>query len=161
MPVVYCIVCNITGEKYYGSTIQSLKQRMRLHVFKLNCCARQIILRGDYDVYPLHEYETEEEARLKEDWYICNKECINEYRVRLTDEERKQYYRENSKKYHQENKEVIHQKQKIYGVKYREENKEKIKLKKAEKVECEFCKFIGTKDKLKRHQRTKRCKQFQ
>ena len=161
MPITYCIVCNITGEKYYGSTVQSLKQRMNHHRCVLNCVSRQIILRGDYDVYPLHEYETELEARLKEGWYIDNKECINERRVCVTDEEKKEYYKVYNKKYNQENRETIQKKVKIYGVKYREKNKERIKLKKAEKVQCEFCNEYSTSSHLRRHQRSKKCLKFQ
>ena len=28
---IYKVVCNITGEEYYGSTIKTLKERLRLH----------------------------------------------------------------------------------------------------------------------------------
>ena len=158
MPITYCIVCNVTGEKYYGSTVQPLEVRMKRHKSKSNtCCSKQIIERGDYDIYQLSEYETELEAKMKEDWYIDNKECINQQRVCLTDEERKQYYKEYSKKYYEENKEQIIEKSKQ---KY-QENKEQINEKRKEKVECEFCKSIGRKDDLKRHQRSKKCKQFQ
>ena len=124
MAITYCLVCNITGEKYYGSSKHTLEQRMNQHKWKSNtCCSRHIILRGDYDIYQLAEYETIEEAEMKEDWYIDNKECINKQRVRLTDEERTQYRRK--------------------------------------KIECEFCKFIGYKRELKRHQRSKRCLKYQ
>ena len=98
MAKTYCIVCNITGEKYYGSTKNTLKLRMSLHKSNLNCCSKQIILRGDYDIYQLGHYETIEEAEMKEKWYIDNKECINKNRVRVTNEERLQYNREKSKK---------------------------------------------------------------
>ena len=186
MAITYCIVCNITGEKYYGSTINSLEKRLREHKCKSNsCCSKQIILRGDYDIYPLHEYETELEAKMKEKWYVDNKECINKQRVYLTEEERKQYrkeryenikyskeYRENKKKnkkqYRENNKEKI----KEYQKEYRENNKEKLKKKRKEcreinkekfneKAECEFCKFIGYKRHLKNHQKSKKCLEYQ
>ena len=124
--IVYCIECNITGQKYYGSTIQTLEQRTRRHKSVGNtCCSKQIIERGDYNIYPLHEYDTEEEAELKEKWYIENKECINQRRVRITDEERFQYkkeycknnpelHKERCKKWYEKNREKIKEYNKLY-----------------------------------------------
>jgi len=186
MVSVYCLVCNITGEKYYGSTGKTLSQRLSLHK-KLDCTSKQIILRGDYDIYKLSEYETKEEAELKEDWYIRNKECVNQMRVKLTDEERKEgvkkrnkEYREKNgekiknykKEYYENNRENHKEKMKEYSEKNREKikdykkewyekNIEKIKEKMKEKVECEYCGFSSTKINLKRHQRTKSCLTYQ
>ena len=168
MAITYCIVCNITGEKYYGSTKSTLSIRMNHHRCDLNCSSKKILLRDDYVVYTLDQYDTIEEARLKEDWYIRNNECINKQRVCLTDDEKKHYnkyyyeknkeqIREYRKEYYQEKKEKLNKKSK----KYQQENKQQISEKKKEKVECEFCKFIGRKGDLKRHKRTKKCKQFQ
>ena len=183
MAIIYCIVCNITGEKYYGSSKKTLEKRMSYHKCKSNrCCSRHIILRGDYDSYILAEYETIEEAEMKEDWYIDNKECINEQRVRLTDEERLQkekIYREKNrekkseylKEYYEKNREKIKEKEKIYREKnsekikeykkkYREQNSEKDKeyqkiyyKKNREKVNCEFCKKQMCRKSLTRHKK--------
>ena len=191
MPITYCIECNITGEKYYGSTKSTLSIRMNKHRHNLNCASKEILLRDDYVVYTLHEYDTIEEAKLKEDWYIRNNECINERRVCVTYEEKKHYQKqydkvykkiyhqenkerlnEKSKEYRQENKEQIREHSKEYYQKnkeriseqkkeYRQKNKERISEKESKKVECEFCKFIGRKGDLRRHQRSKKCKQFQ
>jgi hypothetical protein len=121
MAITYCLVCNITGEKYYGSSTMTLEKRMSFHKSKSNrCCSRHIILRGDYDAYLLHEYETIEEAEMKEDWYIDNKKCINQQRVCLTDEEKKQY----GKQYYENNIEKKKQKNKIYYEKNKEKNKQ-------------------------------------
>ena len=187
MPITYCIECNITGEKYYGSTKSTLSIRMNSHRNKLDCASKEILLRDDYVVYTLAEYDTIEEAELKEKWYINNKECINKNNVCLTDEERKEYYKEyykqkyqenkeqileRNKEYHQKNKEQISEKHKEYyqenkeqfserNKQYREQNKEQIREKAKKKVECDFCKSIGRKDYLKRHQRSKKCLKFQ
>jgi len=174
MPITYCIVCNITKEKYYGSTIRTLQQRLSKHKCKSNrCCSKQIILRGDYDIYQIAEYDTIEEAEMKEKWYIRNKECINKQRVRLTEEERKQYEKEYNKKwneensekkklinkeYYEKNSEVKIQYQKQYREKnsekikeYHEKNKEQINEKNKEKVNCEFCKKQMNRSSIKRH----------
>ena len=157
MPITYCIVCNITGEKYYGSTKKTLEKRMYFHTNILDCCSKQIILRGDYDFYQLAEYETIEEAEMKEDWYIDNKKCINERRVRLTDEERTKYIKKKSKNYYYNNKEVIIEKRKEYY----QGKKDYINEKGKETIECEFCKCIRVKRELKRHQKSKKCLEYQ
>ena len=153
MAITYCVVCNITGEKYYGSTIKTLKHRMIKHKSELSCRTKQIIERGDYNSYILGEYETEEQARLKEKWYINNKECINRQRINCTSEE----LLEQKRNYYHNNKEQNKQKR----IEYREKNKETIKLKKAEKVQCEFCNEYSTSSHLRRHQRSKKCLKFQ
>ena len=178
MAITYCIVCNITGEKYYGSTKQTLEKRMSVHTSAFNCISRQIIQRGDYNIYPLHKYETIEEAKMKENWYINNKECINKNRVCVTKEERLQ----KSKEYREKNREKINAKQKIkreknpekikeyyeknknceknkkYKKEYYEKNREKIKEyyeknreKHREKVECQFCKKQLCRDSITKH----------
>jgi len=179
MPITYCIVCNITGEKYYGSSKQTLEQRLSKHKCKSNTSySKQIIVRNDYDIYKLGEYDTIEEAEMKEKWYIDNKECINKHRVRLTDEERKEYNIKNSKEYREKNrekiiekykknkdkisetmkeyyemnKEVILEKQRIHY----QENKEEIN----KNVECEFCKCILMRKNMKRHQKSKSCLEY-
>mgnify|MGYP005996765703 CR=1 FL=1 len=124
MAITYCLVCNITGEKYYGSSTKTLETRLNSHISKYNTCvSRQIIERGDYDIYQLGEYETELEAKMKEKWYINNKECINKNNVLVTDEEIKQYH----KQYRENNKEEIKQYAKQYSKKYCENNKEEKK----------------------------------
>jgi len=161
MAIVYCIVCNITGEKYYGSTIRTLSKRLSKHKRQLNCTSKQIILRGDYDIYKISEYETQEEALQREDWYIRNKECVNRQRVKLTDEDRKDY----KKKYREKNIEEIKDYEKEYNEKNRERRKENSKeyyeKNRKEKVECEYCGFSIVKNNLKRHQRSQSCLTYQ
>ena len=114
MAIVYCIVCNITGEKYYGSTKQTLSRRLSEHK-RLRCTSKQIISRGNFDIYKLIQCETREEALLKEDWYIRNKECVNKKRVCVTDEDRKEWNKEYNEKNIEKRKE------------WRKKNIEKIK----------------------------------
>ena len=172
MAITYCIVCNITGEKYYGSSKNTLIVRMSFHKCKSNtCCSKQIIERGDYDIYQLAEYETIEEAENKEDWYIRNKKCINKRRVRITDEEKKQYYEknrekmnENSKEYYYNNSEKMKKYNKEWRLKNRQEynaktkifyenNKDKINGKKRERVNCNFCGKEYSRDSLIKHKK--------
>ena len=53
MPITYCIFCNISCEKYYGSTIQKLNKRISKHISEAKqdgtCSSKYIINRGDYN----------------------------------------------------------------------------------------------------------------
>ena len=82
MAIIYCIECNITGEKYIGSTIQKLSDRIKCH-----CCtkynnyrSRQIIDRNDYKYYILEELGDLDKKAIedKEAEHIRNTEkCVN------------------------------------------------------------------------------------
>jgi hypothetical protein len=138
MAITYCIFCNISGEKYYGSTIQKLHKRISKHISEakhnMYCSSKHIINRGDYEVYIIGEYKTEEEARMKEKWYIQNKPCINMRQVCVTPEERKKQRK-----------------------KYSQENREEILRKKAVVVVCKYCGQNATVSHLARHQKSIKC----
>ena len=138
MPITYCIFCNISGDKYYGSTIQKLNKRISKHISEakqdLTCSSKQIIKRGDYEVYIIGEYKTLEEARMKEKWYIQNKPCVNIRQVCVTPEERKKQRK-----------------------KYSQENREEILRKKAVVVVCKYCGQNATVSHLARHQKSNKC----
>lgn len=138
MPITYCIFCNISGDKYYGSTIQKLNKRISKHISEakqdLTCSSKQIIKRGDYEVYIIGEYKTVEEARMKEKWYIQNKPCVNMRQVCVTPEERKKQRK-----------------------KYSQENREEILRKKAVVVVCKYCGQNATVSHLARHQKSNKC----
>ena len=70
-----------------------------------------------------------------------------------TKEQKKSY----DKKYNEENKTEILERKK----KYREENRNKINQKKKEKINCEFCNCLTTKQNIKRHQQSVKCLKFQ
>ena len=167
MAITYCIVCNITGEKYYGSSTKTLEQRLKKHKHTMSCACNKIIERGNYEIYQLGKYETIEEAEMKEDWYIRNKECINKQRVIVTKEEVKEYqkewYQKNKYKlleYHKDHYEINREKYLESGKKSYQKRKDKILEKLKEKVECEFCRCIYSRSSLKRHQRSKKCLQL-
>jgi len=127
---IYKIVCNITGEVYYGSTIDTLNRRLTKHKqSRKSCSSRNIIERGDYEMiliknYPCNNvYELEEE----ESNYIRNNTCIN---VVIPNRTQKEYYEDNKKK-------IL----------------EKIKKYEAEKITCE-CGAIITRGAILRHRKT-------
>jgi len=80
---IYKIVCNITGEQYFGSTTQSLAQRLSTHrgefKKKIKCKSSQIIERGDYQIVLCEECacETREQLMRIERKWIEENNCIN------------------------------------------------------------------------------------
>ena len=81
--IIYEIVCNITGQRYIGSTIRSLDERMSKHRNKLNCESKIIINRGNYTKNELESFNTRFELAglLKEQYYMDNIENINKRRA--------------------------------------------------------------------------------
>lgn len=161
MAITYCIFCNISGERYYGSSTQNLARRMASHKCNLNCSSKQIILRGDYDAYVVGHYDTIEEAREKEDWHIRNKPCINKSCVSSTKEEREKKAIEVKAFYSKKKNLTQKEKRKLYDIDYREKNYEKKQHNHNKKVQCEFCNEYSSNSHLARHQRSIKCKKFQ
>jgi predicted choloylglycine hydrolase len=63
----------------YGSTIQTLKERLRKHKTSLNCSSRDIIANGDYDIILIENFTCESKLELetRERYFIENNNCIN------------------------------------------------------------------------------------
>jgi len=179
---IYKIVCNETGEIYYGSTIQKyLCIRMSHHKCKKTCRSRQIINRNNYYCELIENYScnNRKELETRERWYIENNNCINKVIPTRTKKEKKnynkEYYEENKEKkkeYRQDNKEKIKEYQKEHNKKYYQENKEKIIEKKnkyyqenkdkinekrKETITCDICGSIVGMSSLKRHQQRQIC----
>jgi len=82
--IIYEIVCNITGERYIGSTKQKLNQRMWSHKRtndpsrKHYCSSKQIIARGDYRCNIIEEGEC---GREREQYYLDTLPNINRIRA--------------------------------------------------------------------------------
>jgi len=114
---IYKIVCNITGEIYIGSTVQTLKKRLkghesgyRFHVKKggSKTSSFQIIERGDYKIELIIEFpcESRVELEMKEGSYQLSLKCVNKLIARRSPEDmciaskkyRKQYRLDNYEK---------------------------------------------------------------
>ena len=125
---IYKIVCNETGQTYYGSTTVPLSQRIGKHRRYTGCSSWCIIERGNYDYSLIEEFscESKEQLHKRERWYIENNDCVN---VRVEGRTQKEYKQENkekiqeqTKQYREANKEKIQEQRK----QYLEANKEKI-----------------------------------
>lgn len=147
--VVYRIYDNTNGNVYYGSTIQTLSNRIAGHrtSYKkyLNGTYHyvksiDIIKNGDYsyNIVEEVEFETKYELHNRERYYIENNECVNKFipnrtikEYREDNKDKMKEYRENNKdkfkqymkEYYEDNKNDILEKQKEYN----EDNKNKIK----------------------------------
>ena len=128
---IYKIVCNITGEEYYGSTIKILEERLRLHKASRDCMSNKILDRGNYEMILIKNYPCNSRWELEEEEgkYIRNNKCIN--------------------------RNIPHRTPKEYYEKYREDNKEQISKQKKERVSCE-CGSIVNRDELSRHRKSKK-----
>jgi hypothetical protein len=179
--VIYRIYDNTNGNIYYGSTIQSLSNRMAAHRTKYKMWLKgihhygksfDILKNGDYDYNIVEEVECENKYELhnRERYYIENNECINKCIPTRTDKEyykdnkvkikvyRKEYCKKNinkilekAKEYRKDNKDKI----KEYKKQYNKDNKDKIKEYNKEKITCD-CGCIITKNYLTKHKKTKK-----
>ena len=133
---IYKLVCNVTGDTYYGSTIQSLKRRLQKHKVdykrylngKLNYYTSfKIIENANYDIYLVEDYGCLNRKQLQriEGIYIKYNDCINK---RVEGRTRK----ESMNAYYEKNRD----KKKEYLKKYRENNRDKLKEYKNQKFYC-------------------------
>ena len=132
---IYHIVCNITGETYYGSTVQKISQRMNGHRNKDNeCLSKPIIERGDYHYGLVEDYKCDnlEQLLMRERYYVDNNDCVNKICPIRTKEEgavmKKLYYQEHideilayKKLWREENKKEIRAKEKAYWEEHKDE----------------------------------------
>ena len=155
---IYKIYCNITGETYYGSTVQSLAKRVGQHRETYHKWKKgdfgymksfDIIDRGEYVYSLVEEYpcENKEQLYARERYWIENNECINKHIPGRTNKEwyqdNKEKVLEKAKKHREQNKEHLLEKEQEYREqnrenlragykKYREQNKEKVAEKQKE-----------------------------
>lgn len=126
---IYKLECN--GLVYYGSTKQSLEERLRSHKAHYNQYLRdnsktyftsyEVLKNGDYKIELVEDYpcSSKLELELREKYYITNFDCVNKCIPRRTREE-----------YFEANKDKIKQQRSERGKKYREGNEELVKKKK-------------------------------
>jgi len=171
---IYKIVCNETGEVYYGCTTQKLSSRKRNHVAKAKdkeCTSHIIINRGNWTMSLIERYScsSKEELQARENEYILNNPCVNKNRTYNTPEERelmKQKHKAQTAKWCEENREYYLEKQREHyeenkdkylerANNYYEKNKEAIIQKHCEKFNCP-CGGKYTYSHKPRHLKTKK-----
>jgi len=176
---IYKIISSECDLVYYGSTVETLKERLQNHKRTYDMYLKgtyhyvtsfEIIDKGNYQIVLVEDYpcESRKELELREGEYIKNNECVNRIVPRRTPDE---YYKDNHerilkqrKQYREANAEKILE----YQEQYRDTNREKInqrqknynKLNKEiinQKIICEICSLEIGKRYKKKHQKTKKC----
>ena len=183
---VYGIFCNKNWKVYYGSTKQTINERLSNHKSEYKrflkgergyyyCSSFEIIKNNDYRIELLESCFHVPHMIEMETYYFDNFKCVNIYRPGIPGRTKKEYYEDNkesivekSKEYYQDNKESIGEKKKLYQEnnkdsiteyqkQYREDNKESISEKKKELYTCE----CGVKSRIShksRHEKSIRHK---
>jgi len=158
MGSIYEIVCNVTGLRYIGSTIKSLKQRLSGHksAYKRNklyhdsgCSSSKVIENGNCNINLLEQVEQIDISNMliREQYYINSLDCVNTNKACLTEDERLNYkgnkdkQRITKKKYSILNKEYIKERSKQYNI----DNKDLIKQRKIQYNIDNKEKYIQTK----------------
>ena len=161
---------------YYGSTIQTLKQRFRQHKKDLICAVKKIFETDNCRIELVEDYscETKRELEIREKHYILNFECINIQTPVVSKEEtikRQKLWAKNNKGKRKEQlkkwreskgKEYIQkhiEKHNKYSLEYYHENKKKIMEQRKITMECD-CGGKFRKHCKKRHERSKKHKNY-
>lgn len=112
---IYCIECNITGEKYIGSTIRKLCQRIACHKTYNSCVSRHIIDRGNWKYYLLEEVD-ESQRLIREQYYMdITDKCINYQRaIGYTNKEYCELNKDKKKEYDKQHYQLNKDKLKLY-----------------------------------------------
>jgi len=77
---IYKVICNITGETYYGSTTRTLDCRLKDHECHADETAiRSILERNNYEMLLVENFicDNKNELLWRERWWIENNDCIN------------------------------------------------------------------------------------
>tara|TARA_R110001592_G_scaffold340298_1_gene628392 strand:+ start:40 stop:783 length:744 start_codon:yes stop_codon:yes gene_type:complete len=161
---------------------EELHREERKYIESIECVNKNIPTRTDKEYREINkdkmkEYYEINKDKIKEyhkEYYEDNQDNYKEYKKKNRDkikEYKKQYSKDNKEKvkeYKKKNRDKI----KEYIKQYRENNKDKLKEirkkyieknkdKIKEKIECEFCRSTITKNHIKRHQQSLKCKKFQ
>tara|TARA_Y100001972_G_scaffold122678_1_gene168664 strand:+ start:48 stop:554 length:507 start_codon:yes stop_codon:yes gene_type:complete len=119
---IYKIV-DYTGENkpYIGSTIQSLKKRLRGHERDsmnpvVNCASKPLILNNNYEIQLIENFPCESFSQLREreQYHMDNIECCNISRAYTSQQQKKDI----SKLYYETNKDDLLKKKREYDSVY-------------------------------------------
>jgi hypothetical protein len=182
---IYMLESKEGNVRYYGSTVQSLKERLRKH--KVDKKRYEEVKNRYYTSYKILEYSdceislvedypcnNKKELETRERFYIENNDCVNKFIPTRTlkewREEKKDEIKQQNKEYYEKNKDEILQKQKEYREEKKDEikqqnkeryekNKDEIKQKQKEKITC-VCGAVVRKNDIRRHERSKKHQEY-
>ena len=158
--IIYKITNNLYNETYYGSTIETLNQRMIAHKKNYNlflknkprwCQSFQIIMDDNFKAEKIEDYPCNSlrELQKREDYYIINFDNINHKRAHNTSEEKKAIRAIADQKRHQNNRSEKNE----YYKKNLKSNRERGK----KIINCPKCNKFIRYYSLSKHRKTKYC----
>ncbi len=144
--IIYKIVCNETGEVYYGSTQQSLNKRIAIHVSKCKgwkagnyhyTTSFSIIERGNYSYSLIETVECQDRQQLetRERFYIEKNECANKVIPTRTQKEWQEQYKTQRNIYNQVNRDHINELHRQQYHNNKDKVNEKLRQKRAKQKE--------------------------
>ena len=152
---IYMLESKEGNVRYYGSTVQSLKERLRKH--KVDKKRYEEVKNRYYTSYKILEYSdceislvedypcnNKKELETRERFYIENNDCVNKFIPTRT---LKEWREEKKDEIKQQNKERY------------EKNKDEIKQKQKEKITC-VCGAVVRKNDIRRHERSKKHQEY-
>jgi hypothetical protein len=118
---IYAIECNVTGQKYIGSTCEpTLSKRLTKHVGNYRCYLKgtyhyvssfKIFENGNYFIVLLETYpcDTKDELLARERYWCNELECINQCKNQgmINELGIKEYTKQYKKQYREKNKDII------------------------------------------------------
>jgi hypothetical protein len=152
------------GLTYYGSTEQTLNQRLSEH----KCDYRRylkgemhyltsfdIIDTDDYNIELVEEVEDLEELTKREQFYLDNYDCVNKSTAYRSKEDQIELAKATRKIASQTEHYKLRKKRE--DANYRKKYDEKIKAFKNKKIECPNCKKLISRSNLNRHKKSSMC----
>jgi hypothetical protein len=156
--LVYGIICLITGEMYVGSTVQTLKERIDLHIQQRTCSAWQILERGTYKAYEIQRWpcNTKREVlTLEGGWQRAYKKSFGDFLVneriegafahespeamRAYNKQYDEEHKEERQVYREEHKEERRARNKQYREEHKEEKRVSDRQYQSQPWTCEWC----------------------
>jgi len=154
--VIYVIISPNCDLFYYGSTIQTLKNRFSKHKAKrTTCTSRQIINAGNAQIFEIESYPCTclSELEDREAWWILNDwdGCVNET---VPGSVRRAGGKKAYKKAHNAKPETRLRMKAFYN---QPEVKARRKAYGNTKIMCDICGCMSMRQNMVRHQRSKKC----
>jgi len=159
---IYGILCKTTWKIYYGSTKDTVEQRLKKHEIDYKAylngyykyvSSYEVLKNNNYEIRLLEECDDDKfHMRERENFYIDNFPCVNIQRAGVPGREHNDY----KKEWYKNNKEKILEERKEYY----EANKEKISEKSKEKYTCACGSIDITIGHKARHETTLKHKKY-
>lgn len=160
---IYKLVCDNSPLIYYGSTTDALYRRLSKHRRQRTCSSKELFQLGNVSIHLVEEYPCNSKAELESRERIYIEFMLKNFDYKIICNERIPC--RTSKEYYQDNKEEILKKTSLRASKnreklnkylkiYRVQNKECLRAKANEKINCN-CGGKYTKANKQQHMKTK------